>query len=149
MSKQIKIDDGLMVYDVVNQNGTKIGEFSFNPYDTGLAKRFVEVLTNIKTMKINFENNDDNLAGFIELQKEVEAQMKYLLGNESANVFFDVMGAFSLLPSGELYIEHIVSIIGKLLKDEAAKRKRVTEKTSATLFYHYLLRFHDFSCGDA
>lgn len=128
MSKQIKIDNGLMVYDVVNQNGTKIGEFSFNPYDTGLAKRFVEVLMNIGKMKSNFENNGDSLAGFIELQNEVEAQMIYLLGNESANVFFDVMGAFSLLPSGEFYIEHILSIIGKLLKDEAEKRKRAMEK---------------------
>ena len=47
MGNVITIDDGLKTYDIVNKSGKLLGQFSFNPSDTGLINRYKEVSVNI------------------------------------------------------------------------------------------------------
>lgn len=131
MSEQIKIDTGLKVYDIVNLDGEKIGVFKFNPNDTGIVRRYEEVLKHLESVKIemgNEEENENSFDTFIRLEDEVKAQMRYLIGNDSSDVFFEVTGAFSMLPTGELYIEQIIGAIGGLIKSEGENRKKLLRK---------------------
>lgn len=131
MSEQIKIDTGLKVYDIVNLDGEKIGVFKFNPNDTGIVRRYEEVLKHLESVKIemgNEEENENSFDTFIRLEDEIKTQMRYLIGNDSSDVFFEVMGAFSMLPTGELYIEQIIGVIGGLIINEGEKRKELLRK---------------------
>ena len=76
----------------------------------------------------NEEENENSFDTFIRLEDEVKAQMRYLIGNDSSDVFFEVTGAFSMLPTGELYIEQIIVAIGGLIKSEGENRKKLLRK---------------------
>ena len=40
MGNVIKINDGFKTYDIVNQDNKLLGQFSFNPSDTNIIKRY-------------------------------------------------------------------------------------------------------------
>lgn len=121
----IVVDDGSKVYDIVNKMGKKLGEFEFRPSDTNIVKRYEEV--------VDFFNNftlPDNADEVYKLaEKEMTEKMSYLIGGDAGEAFFSIMGPFSALASGELFIENVLGSIAKVIEKELSIRtKRVQRR---------------------
>lgn len=98
-TNEIVIDDGSKSYEIRNKQGKKLAEFSFRPADTNILTRYEEVRKFFDEFKI--EEDDD----IVECQKKVIEQMDYLMGADTGNTFFSIMGPFSPMPDGSLFCE--------------------------------------------
>lgn len=127
MGNTININDGLKVYDIANQDGKVIGQFKINPTDGKIVERYETSLKKLNGLKQKYKNSDNDLKAFIELQKTVENEFVYIVGNDSVKVFFEVMGAFSL-QDGQFYFEKVIEIIGGILNEEGEKHKKAMKK---------------------
>ena len=135
----IVIDDGLKTYTIENKNGKVLGEFSFNPSDTNIVKRYEEVKAYYEGLKKKYEDGLAITEGselVLELEKEFSEKMNYLFNSDVSQDFFGIMGAFSVLPSGKLFAETVIETIGQAIKKELkcrlkntnAKIRKATEK---------------------
>ena len=131
MSNQIIIDDGLKTFELVNKNKEVLGEISFNPTDVNIAKRYEEVVGQLEKLNVNINTEDPE-----EITKELKRldeivyeKVNYLVDADIADTLFAIMGPFSLMHSGQFYIEYIMEVIGKIISHEAGARvKRMTRR---------------------
>lgn len=111
----IVVDDGSKTYSIKNKQGEYLGEFRFRPTDTNIVSRYKEV--------VDFFNNFKTPSGTAEeavreAEREVVEKIDYLIGGDSKNSFFSILGPFSLLASGELYFESVLTAIAKVIEKE-------------------------------
>lgn len=141
MSEQIKIDNGLKTYDLVNLDGKLLGQLTFNPSDVNIVKRHTEVMRQLTELKKNFNKNvkestiSEDLA---ELDRIVYEKVDYLLGADVSKTIFSIMGPFSPLDNGQFFIENVMDAIGKVIQSESAKKaEKVRQKINKhTAKYH-------------
>ena len=72
MSEQIKISDGFKTYDIVNQDGKLLGQFSFNPSDVNIVHRHAEVVKSLQNIAQEMETKKEELGlgvGLIERRR--------------------------------------------------------------------------------
>lgn len=127
MGNTIKINNGLKIYDIEDQNGNIIGQFNINPTDAGMVKRYSESLKSFEDIKKEYINKEAGVETFVELQERVVNELCNIVGNDSVKVFFEVMGAFSL-QDGKLYFEQVYEIIGNIIQEEGKKQKAKMRK---------------------
>lgn len=125
MSNKVILDDGMRKYDIENRFGKKICSFYLNPSDTGIVERYNEVVKNLNNMsevlKENMkEKSNEEIA--LEAENYIKTQYDYLFNTDISNTFFSVMGATSVLPNGKLFSQHVMEVIGELVKKETGKR---------------------------
>ena len=133
------IDDGTKTYDIKNKYGKILCTFSFNPSDTGIVPRYEEALKNIDAkadaIKKSGKRKEEMTA---EAEQYIKEQYDYLFNADVSGSFFSVMGPLSLLPSGVLFSQHVMIVIGKLVEEETGKRiKKLNDRISKyTKKYH-------------
>ena len=123
LSKQqtndIIIDDGSKVYNIKNKQGKILGRFEFRPSDTNIVHRYDEV--------VDFFNNftlPDNADEVYKLaEKEMTEKMSYLIGGDAGEAFFSIMGPFSALASGELFVENVLGAISESVRTKKVQRR--------------------------
>lgn len=128
LSKQqtndIIIDDGSKVYNIKNKQGKILGRFEFRPSDTNIVHRYDEV--------VDFFNNftlPDNADEVYKLaEKEMTEKMSYLIGGDAGEAFFSIMGPFSALASGELFVENVLGAISEVIKREMSVRTKKVQR---------------------
>ena len=121
----IVVYDGSKVYDIVNKRGKKLGEFEFRPSDTNIVKRYEEVVEFFN----NFSLSDDSEKAMQEAESQIVDKMSYLIGGDAGESFFSIMGPFSALASGELFVENVLASIEKVIENEMSIRtKRVQRR---------------------
>lgn len=141
MGNKIVIDDGYKTYDIENKEGRLLGQFSFNPSDTGIIHRHAEVVKSLEELEMSILSNDEKKS-LDEALKEVEAviyeKINYLLDADVAESFFSIMGPLSPLASGQYYIESVLDAIGQAIQAETGERvKKINRKISKhTSKYH-------------
>lgn len=141
MGNKIVIDDGYKTYDIENKEGRLLGQFSFNPSDTGIIHRHAEVVKSLEELEMSISSNDEKKS-LDEALKEVEAviyeKINYLLDADVADSFFSIMGPLSPLASGQYYIESVLDAIGQAIQAETGERvKKINRKISKhTSKYH-------------
>lgn len=111
-TNEIVIDDGSKSYEIRNKQGKKLTEFSFRPADTNILTRYEEVRKFFDEFKI--EEDDD----IVECQKKVIEQMDYLMGADTGNTFFSIMGPFSPMPDGSLFCEVCLNTVCNVIGAE-------------------------------
>ena len=127
MGNTISINDGLKVYDIVNQDGEFVGQFKINPSDAGMVERYRHGIQRLEESLKKYSDIEDTMNSFIEMQDIVVKELEYIVGNDSVSVFFKVMGAFS--PQGDqLYYEKVLDIIIGIIDEENKKIKQAMEK---------------------
>lgn len=143
MSNKVVFQDGLKTYDIVNEKGTLLGQFTFNPADTNIAQRHAEVVKHLSELQEKFRKSEKkDTYTFVEELKEIDAivyeKMNYLLDADVAETFFSIMGPFSPLSSGQFFVEMVVDAIGKVISQETGARvKKVNSKIQKhTSKYH-------------
>ena len=141
MGNKIVIDDGYKTYDIENKEGRLLGQFSFNPSDTGIIHRHAEVVKSLEELEMIISSNDEKKS-LDEALKEVEEviydKINYLLDADVAESFFSIMGPLSPLASGQYYIESVLDAIGQAIQAETGERvKKINRKISKhTSKYH-------------
>ena len=131
MSEQIKIDNGIKIYDIVDKNGKFCCQIEFNPSDTGFVKRYEEVKRRLSLLKNDFGKNTEKKSisdQLNELDAIVYEQIDYLLNAKVSESIFSIMGPFSPLSSGEFFFENVLNAISIIIKKEADKNTAKVEK---------------------
>lgn len=127
MGNTITINDGLKVYDIANQHGEVIGQFKINPTDGKLVKRYNEAMERLEEALKQIDRTKEEIALFAELQDLIEKELLYIVGNDSVEIFFKVMGAFSIV-EGQFYYEKVLEIIGGIINEEGQQRQQAMKK---------------------
>ena len=130
----IVVDDGSKVYDIVNKRGKKLGEFEFRPSDTNIVKRYEEVVDFFN----NFSLPEDSEKAMQESESENQDETGDFWEDDAEEAFFSIMGPFSVLASGELFIENVLNAIAKVIEKEMSVRtKRVRRRMNK-----YVAKYH-------
>ena len=137
MGNKIVIDDGRKEYTIENKFGEELGRFSLNPSDTNMVKRYDEVVEDFARLD-DMIKEDNLIESMKEAEKYITDKLDYILGYKVANSFFSVMGAFTPLASGKLYIETVLEAIGGVISSETGARvkKLTTNMSKYTRKYH-------------
>lgn len=131
-SKEIIIDDGSVTYKIKNKSGSMLGEFSFRPSDTNFLKRYNEVVEYFN----NFSYPEN--AKIEEVESDMVGKVDYLINADASQSFFSILGAFSVLASGELFIENVINAIGNVIEKEMNVRTdRMTRRMNK-----YVQKYH-------
>lgn len=133
-SNDIVIDDGSKVYNIKNKQGKMLGRFEFRPSDTNIVKRYEEVVDFFN----NFTVPEDTDRAIQTAEKEMTDKMSYLIGGDAGEAFFTIMGPFSALASGELFIENVLSAIAKVIEKELSVRTKKVQRR----MNKYVAKYH-------
>lgn len=123
-TNDIVIDDGSKVYNIKNKNGKFLGKFEFRPSDTNILKRYEEVVDFFNSFKIPEETE----AAVREAEKEMVEKMSYLIGGNAEEAFFSILGPFSALASGELFIENVLNSVSFVIEREMSVRTKKVQR---------------------
>ena len=133
-TNDIIIDDGSKVYNIKNKQGKMLGRFEFRPSDTNIVKRYEEVAEFFN----NFTVPEDTEQTMQAAEKEMTEKMSYLIGGDSEEAFFSIMGPFSALASGELFIENVLNAIAKVIEKEMSVRTKKVQRR----MNKYVAKYH-------
>lgn len=114
----IVIDDGVKIYNIKNKQGKFLGKFEFRPADTNIVKRYEEVVDFFNNFTIPNDSDD----AMKNAEKQIIDKISYLIGSDSEKAFFSILGPFSPLASGELFMENVVSAIANVIEKELSVR---------------------------
>ena len=123
-TNDIIIDDGSKVYNIKNKQGKMLGKFEFRPSDTNIVKRYEDVVEFFN----NFTVPEDTGQAIQTAEKEMTDKMSYLIGGDAGEAFFSIMGPFSALSSGELFIENVLNSISKVIEKEMSVRTQKVQR---------------------
>lgn len=123
-TNDIIIDDGSKVYNIKNKQGKMLGKFEFRPSDTNIVKRYEDVVEFFN----NFTVPEDTEQAIQTAEKEMTDKMSYLIGGDAGEAFFSIMGPFSALSSGELFIENVLNAISKVIEKEMSVRTQKVQR---------------------
>ena len=134
------IDDGTKTYDIENKHGKKLCTFSFNPSDAGVVSRYKEVVNNLNSMGDRLgKNGKSNEEIAVEAEQYIKEQYDYLFCSDVSGSFFSIMSPLTILPSGKLFSQHVMEVIGKLVEEETGQRlKKLNIRINK-----YTKKYHD------
>lgn len=135
-NKELIIDSGLCTYEIKDADGRSFGSFTFNPSDTDIIKRYEKVAKTLENLEILDPAEGEN--PFKELDQVIYKEIDYLLNGNVSEAFFSIMGPFSPLASGQLFVESVIDAIGQAIQAETGERmKKIAGKISKhTAKYH-------------
>lgn len=133
-TNDIIIDDGSKVYNIKNKRGEILGKFTFRPSDTNIVNRYEEVVEFFNSFKMP----EDTEQAIKVAEKEMTEKMSYLIGGDAGKSFFSIMGPFSALASGELFVENVLGAVANVIEKELSIRtKRVQRRVNK-----YVAKYH-------
>ena len=133
-TNDIIIDDGSKVYNIKNKQGKMLGRFEFRPSDTNIVRRYEEVVDFFNNFSVP-ENTDQAIKT---AEKEMTEKMSYLIGADAEEAFFTIMGPFSALASGELFVENVLGAIAKVIEKELSVRTKKVQRR----MNKYVAKYH-------
>lgn len=134
-SNDIIIDDGSKVYNIKNKQGKLLGKFEFRPSDTNIVKRYEEVVDFFNNFKTP-DNTDDAVK---EAEKALVDKISYLIGGDAEEAFFSILGPFSALASGELFIENVLNSVASVIEREMSVRTKKVQRR----MNKYVQKYHN------
>lgn len=133
-TNDIIIDDGSKVYNIKNKRGEVLGKFTFRPSDTNIVNRYEEVVEFFNSFKMP----EDTEQAIKVAEKEMTEKMSYLIGGDAGEAFFTIMGPFSALASGELFVENVLGAVANVIERELSVR---TQKVQRRM-NKYVAKYH-------
>ena len=113
-----------------------LGKFEFRPTDTNIVKRYEEVVEYYNSYQLP-ENPSE--ADMRKAEDDITERISYLIGEDAKETFFSILGAFSPLANGELYMENVLSSIAKVIEKEMNIR---TKKVQSRM-NKYVAKYHN------
>ncbi len=121
---KIVIDDGSKTYTIENKKGKFLGKFEFRPSDTNILKRYEEVVEYFN----NFKMPEDTEEAIKAAEKEMVDKISYLIGGNAEEAFFSILGPFSALASGELFVENVLNSVSSVIEREMSVRTQKVQR---------------------
>lgn len=121
---KIVIDDGSKTYTIENKKGKFLGKFEFRPSDTNILKRYEEVVEYFN----NFKMPEDTKEAIKAAEKEMVDKISYLIGGNAEEAFFSILGPFSALASGELFVENVLNSVSSVIEREMSVRTQKVQR---------------------
>lgn len=119
-NEQIRIDDNLKTYDVVNKEGKLLCNFTFNPSDTGIVDRYKEVSKNLSNMATRMAaESSSNEEKAKKAEDYIRGQFDYLFDADVSGTIFTIMGPMSLMGNGQIFAEYVMGVIANVVKKES------------------------------
>lgn len=136
-SNDVFIDNGEKVYTIKSKRGGKaLGTFTFQPADTNIVNRYEEVVNFYNTYKMPDNPTDEDMR---KIETEIKEKIAYLIGEDASDTFFSILGPFSPLESGELFIEQVLTVVAKVIEREMQVRtKKVQRRVNK-----YVAKYHN------
>ena len=135
-SNDIVIDDGSKVYNIKNKQGKMIGRFEFRPSDTNIINRYEEVVDFFN----NFSMPEEKTGSLIkEAENQIVEKMSYLIGGNAEEAFFSILGPFSALSSGELFVENVLNAVSGVIERELSVRTKKVQRR----MNKYVAKYHN------
>lgn len=136
MANKIVVDDGSKVYTIENKRGKVLGKFEFSPTDTNIVKRYEEVVEFYNSYQLPENPTETDMRT---AEDEITNRISYLVGADAKEAFFSILGAFSPLANGKLFIENVLSSIAKVIEREMNTR---TKKVQSRM-NKYAAKYHN------
>ena len=133
---EIIVDDGSKGYTIKNKRGKVLGKFEFSPTDTNIVKRYEEVVEFYNSYQLPENPTETDMRT---AEDEITNRISYLVGEDAKEAFFSILGAFSPLVNGELFIENVLSSIAKVIEREMNTR---TKKVQSRM-NKYVAKYHN------
>lgn len=127
---ELRVDTGAVTVPIVDIDGTKLGEFKFNPVDSSILSRFDKFNAEMSGKDIQDELKDmDNVEAVQRFDEFVKEQFDYLLGYPVSDDLFSVCGPLTVVSNGDFYFEKLMEGIGGLIQQSVTERlKRKMER---------------------
>ncbi len=128
MGNTIVINDGVKTYEIKNQKGELLGEFSFNPSDSNLIERYTEGVKRLQEKEKELVNNSAKTAEEIIAEDDfVKETIDEIFNANISEQFFSIMGVRSVI-NGKFYFEFVLETMGRIIKEESRKQRKAMQK---------------------
>lgn len=129
--RKIVVDRGLEEYTIEDKKGNILGKFEMNPSDMEMAKRYEEVAEAVSHIMDSVDESKNIVDILTEAEDKLSEQIDYLFNAKVSQNFFSITSPFTVLASGEFFIENVLNAIGGLIEAETGKRfKKIQSKVA-------------------
>ena len=119
------IKTGVETYKIRDEKKKVFAQFDLNPGDVGAARRFSEIVDEIKNYKFpDSENSADDVA---QAEKYLAGRFSYVLGYDCEKDLFGRYSPLAVFPNG-FFIQLLVPILGAQIGAAIKERSDVIEK---------------------
>jgi len=121
MMADIRLDTGIQRFNFTDLDGHVFAHFSINPADINLAARASEVSDYFREI-----DDSPTVDRAIELNREIEDKIAYVLGCDRADVFAEI-SALTIFPDGRMFAQVIMDKIIETVEPALEDRKKKIE----------------------
>ena len=127
------VDTGAIAVDILDVDGSKVGELEFNPADLSIVSRYEEVVERLNALKYDEE---EGFEAAKKMETAIKEQLDYLLCCDASNGVFSKYSPLAVKEDGDFFFEGVFEGIAKLIEEytstrleaKLAKVRKVTEK---------------------
>lgn len=123
----IQINDGRKTYDIQNQNGEVVASVTFKPNDFNILRKVDAVAADMEKIIESIKDIPPNSKAIAEKEDELKSKINDLFSADVSTPFFDILGAFSPVGKGRLFVEDVleklIGIVRSEYNNETAKEK--------------------------
>ncbi len=136
-TNDITIDDGSRVYNIRNKRGELLGQFPFVPSDIGIIDRYKHTIQVFDELQASVTDKSDE-AAITEMSEKMKKEIDYLFNADVSGTFFKITGPFSILGSGEFFVENVIKAVQGVIEHETGTRLEKTKSRASK----YTERYH-------
>lgn len=137
-NKQIQIKTGLSTYDLIAENGEKVGEISVSTKDIGLMTRSKKAISMIEDAKkdMDFDSNgnavsDDLFQDVENATQKIKDAIDYMFGRPVSDEVFKYVSPLSIVDDRtcvEFFLDNALPIIMEDLQSEYKESEKKIAK---------------------
>lgn len=136
-TNDIIIDDGSRVYNIKNKRGKVLGQFPFSPSDIGIVDRYKHTIQVFDELQNSISDKPEESA-ITEMSNKMKEEIDFLFNADVSGTFFKITGPFSILDSGEFFVENVIKAVQGVIEKETGTRLEKTKSRANK----YTERYH-------
>ena len=134
--EELIINTGTKKYVIKDEHRRPMGEFFWNPSDTGILSRYDDVVTFFNNLDL--KEGEDAEKFIVDADKGIVEKMSYLLNEDTSASLFSRVAPLSMLANGNVYAFEVLERIAGLVEKESKIRvnRANTRVNKYTRKYH-------------
>ncbi len=134
--EELIINTGTKKYVIKDEHRRQMGEFFWNPSDTGILSRYNDVVEYFNSLDL--KEGEDAEKFIVDADKGIVEKMSYLLNEDTSTSLFSRVAPLSMLANGNVYAFEVLERIAGLVEKESKVRvnRANTRVNKYTRKYH-------------
>lgn len=124
MANIINVSTGLKTYDIADMDGNILCSFSFNPADVDIVERYDKAMADFESKIKDIKNSETE--SFVDQSKKMKKlaydMVDEIFNADIASKFFSIMSPLTPMEDGTLFLEDVITKIGKVIEKEVGAR---------------------------